>query len=287
MVKKILTEDQINAIELLKRLEEAALYADSDTMNVESQEYSEFAYLADSNRLNTILERCGLPYIDIEDINLPTSSDYGCSFHDIDVENGHYEYTSTPTHPEDWESYEDWLNSSGAYRIYRAGTELIRREVMDYLRMIDNEYVEGNDWFNIKAAVEEEVKKMSEDVGAEETTIPEKALNYIVKEFNNDVDYEGECRLPNDKDIIRGLLNYIDYLDYSFSKPIYNPDDPASEQIKDIRSATHLSQASFAEQYNIPKRTIENWESGTRIPPEYIVELLSSKVISDKKNNII
>ena len=281
-VKKILTEGQINAIELLKKLENAAFGADDETMNVESQKYSEFADLSDGDRLNSILKGCGLPHIDIDDIVLPDSSDYGRSFTDVDIDDGHYDYTATPAHPEDWESYEDWLNNSGAYRIYRAGTELIRRQVMDYLSIIDSEYIEGNDWFNIEAAAEEEIKKISEEVGADESTLPENALNYIVNEFSSDIDYEGECRLPNRKDIIRGLLNYIDYINCSSGK-LYNPNDPASNQIKDVRASTHLSQAGFAERYNIPKRTIENWESGVSVPPTYVIELLEFKIKSEKK----
>lgn len=282
-VKKVLTEEQINAIEILKKLENAAFWADDETMNVESQKYSEFADLSDGDKLNAILEGCGLPHIDIDDIVLPDSSDYGRSFTDVDIDDGRYEYTATPAHPEDWESYEDWLDNSGAYRIYRAGTELIRRQVMDYLSMIDSEFVEGNDWFNIEAAAEEEIKKISEEVGADESTLPENALNYIVNEFSSDIDYEGECRLPNRKDIIRGLLNYIDYINCSLGKSLYNPNDPASNQIKDIRASTHLSQAGFAERYNIPKRTIENWESGVSVPPTYVIELLEFKIKSKKK----
>ena len=144
-VKKVLTEDQINAIELVKRLEEAALFANEDTMNVESQAYSKFAELSDSNRLNTILERCGLPYIELDDLMLPDSSDFGRKFTDIDIEDGHYSYTTSPDDPEGpegWETYVEWLYNSGAYDIYRAGVELIRQEALVYLRMIDNEYVE-------------------------------------------------------------------------------------------------------------------------------------------------
>lgn len=45
--------------------------------------------------------------------------------------------------------------------------------------------------------------------------------------------------------------------------------------IKDIRTATGLSQAKFAERFRIPRRTVENWESGTSTPPPYVVYLLA------------
>lgn len=44
--------------------------------------------------------------------------------------------------------------------------------------------------------------------------------------------------------------------------------------IREIREKTGLSQARFGERYGIPTRTIENWETGARVPPQYVVELL-------------
>lgn len=53
--------------------------------------------------------------------------------------------------------------------------------------------------------------------------------------------------------------------------------------IKEIRSLTGLSQAAFSEKYNIPKRSIENWEGEKRTPPVYLVELLERAVKEDFK----
>ena len=47
-----------------------------------------------------------------------------------------------------------------------------------------------------------------------------------------------------------------------------------SEQIKAIRAKTGLSQVKFAAQFGVPKRTLEHWESGTRVPPDYVLKLL-------------
>lgn len=52
-----------------------------------------------------------------------------------------------------------------------------------------------------------------------------------------------------------------------------------AEQVRAIRQRTGLSQASFAERFEIPKRTLENWEAGTREPPIYILRMLD--VLSD------
>lgn len=51
-----------------------------------------------------------------------------------------------------------------------------------------------------------------------------------------------------------------------------------AEQIRSIRKRTGLSQADFARVYEIPKRTIENWESGSRTPPPYVIRLLALAV---------
>lgn len=51
--------------------------------------------------------------------------------------------------------------------------------------------------------------------------------------------------------------------------------------IREIREKTGLSQAKFGERYGIPTRTIENWETGSRVPPQYVVELLRRVVEMD------
>lgn len=50
---------------------------------------------------------------------------------------------------------------------------------------------------------------------------------------------------------------------------------------KRIRDKTGLSQAKFAERYEIPKRTIENWESGVNEPPGYVIKMLERLVEID------
>lgn len=54
-------------------------------------------------------------------------------------------------------------------------------------------------------------------------------------------------------------------------------------KIKELRSIAGLSQQAFSDKYNIPKRSIENWESGKRTPPEYVISLLERAVKEDIK----
>lgn len=51
--------------------------------------------------------------------------------------------------------------------------------------------------------------------------------------------------------------------------------DAAHLTIKDIRAVSGLSQAAFAVRYCIPRRTVENWESGTSACPDYLRLLLA------------
>lgn len=44
------------------------------------------------------------------------------------------------------------------------------------------------------------------------------------------------------------------------------------------------TQSEFASRYNIPFRTIQNWETGTRKPPDYIVDLLQARIRADLIN---
>lgn len=51
--------------------------------------------------------------------------------------------------------------------------------------------------------------------------------------------------------------------------------DVAHMTIRDIRQQTGLSQVKFAERYCIPRRSVEDWESGARTCPAYLRLLLA------------
>ena len=51
--------------------------------------------------------------------------------------------------------------------------------------------------------------------------------------------------------------------------------------IKELRTLTGLSQTAFGEKYDIPMRTIQNWEKGVRVPPSYVLKLLERVVKED------
>ena len=54
--------------------------------------------------------------------------------------------------------------------------------------------------------------------------------------------------------------------------------------IRELRTQLGITQGEFAARYDIPFRTVQNWESEVRKPPEYIVKLLRERVQSDLVN---
>ena len=54
--------------------------------------------------------------------------------------------------------------------------------------------------------------------------------------------------------------------------------------IREMRTCLGDTQREFAARYNIPFRTVQNWETGTRKPPEYITELLEIRIKNDLLN---
>ena len=51
--------------------------------------------------------------------------------------------------------------------------------------------------------------------------------------------------------------------------------------IKELRESMGVSRAEFSRRYEIPNRTLENWESGVNKCPEYVKKLLERAVKED------
>ena len=54
--------------------------------------------------------------------------------------------------------------------------------------------------------------------------------------------------------------------------------------IREMRNRLGDTQAEFARRYQIPFRTVQNWENGLRTPPEYMMRLLENRVKMDLIN---
>ena len=53
---------------------------------------------------------------------------------------------------------------------------------------------------------------------------------------------------------------------------------------KELREASNMSRKQFTDYFNIPYRTIQDWELGNRKCPEYLLALMEYKL---KKEGII
>lgn len=49
-------------------------------------------------------------------------------------------------------------------------------------------------------------------------------------------------------------------------------------ELSELRRRAGLTQAKMADKFEIPKRTIENWESGSRKCPRYVEKLIREKL---------
>jgi len=52
-------------------------------------------------------------------------------------------------------------------------------------------------------------------------------------------------------------------------------------RIREVRRQAKLTQKQLAEHYDIPLRTLQDWETGKRKPPEYIINLLLRCIAAD------
>lgn len=53
-----------------------------------------------------------------------------------------------------------------------------------------------------------------------------------------------------------------------------------AQKLREARAAAGLTQQRTADIMLIPKRSIENWEAGSRIPPEYVQRLVLNELRS-------
>ena len=53
-----------------------------------------------------------------------------------------------------------------------------------------------------------------------------------------------------------------------------------------IRSMLGVSRSEFSKRYDIPIRTLEDWDSGRTNPPKYVISLLDRVVREDKLNEL-
>ena len=55
------------------------------------------------------------------------------------------------------------------------------------------------------------------------------------------------------------------------------------EIIRGLRAETGLNRRQFAEHFQIPLRTVEEWEAGRRKPPAYIPRLIKYQIMYEQQ----
>lgn len=55
-----------------------------------------------------------------------------------------------------------------------------------------------------------------------------------------------------------------------------------TNRISELFLTTGMTQKEFSEYLDIPLRTIENWLTGKRVPPEYLIELIEYKLEKER-----
>lgn len=61
----------------------------------------------------------------------------------------------------------------------------------------------------------------------------------------------------------------------------------SKQALIELRSSTGMNRREFAEYFEIPYRTVQEWELGNRRMPEYLLRLMAYKVRIENKNGLL
>lgn len=61
----------------------------------------------------------------------------------------------------------------------------------------------------------------------------------------------------------------------------------SANNFKELRKQSGMNQKQFGEYFDIPYRTIQNWEGGQRNCPEYLLKLMQYKLQKESRNSIM
>lgn len=56
----------------------------------------------------------------------------------------------------------------------------------------------------------------------------------------------------------------------------------AGDSMKEIRKSVNMTQREFSQHFGIPIRTLQNWENGVNVPPEYTVNMIRRLLMYEK-----
>lgn len=61
----------------------------------------------------------------------------------------------------------------------------------------------------------------------------------------------------------------------------------SKQRLLELRYSTGMNRREFAEYFDIPYRTVQEWELGNRKMPEYLLRLMAYKVRIENENSIL
>lgn len=61
----------------------------------------------------------------------------------------------------------------------------------------------------------------------------------------------------------------------------------SKHRLLELRNSTGMNRREFAEYFEIPYRTVQEWELGNRKMPEYLFRLMAYKIQMEKNNGIL
>ena len=90
-----------------------------------------------------------------------------------------------------------------------------------------------------------------------------------------------QCETPAQKEICEEVLHRI-RSHFNHGEAVADlKEKEQREEFREIVAQTGLSLAKFAERYEIPLRSVENWSGGQRTAPGYVIKLLARVVAED------
>ena len=93
--------------------------------------------------------------------------------------------------------------------------------------------------------------------------------------------YLEQCETHAQKEICEEVLHRIS-LNFNHGEAVADlKEKEQREEFREIVAQTGLSLAKFAERYEIPLRSVENWSGGQRTAPDYVIKLLARVVAED------
>lgn len=60
---------------------------------------------------------------------------------------------------------------------------------------------------------------------------------------------------------------------------------PKLNGVKELREKSGLSQVNFAKKFEIPVKSLQNWEAGRTTPPPYVIFMIKSILSLEGENN--